>query len=247
MREQKHERGPGGRTGPHLTRSVTARCPAGLAFSGEAGLILRKSPYILGAVSSPRNLAAKISILALAVVWLSAHSFGQDVERPFLKYMSWALFQAIPSPVVYDDSGGSECTVKAGLRWQIIPVNYSFSANRFVSNAQFFMINPVRRFAGSLELFLQPEVVLTDFDHSRLKRFWVSAGFRVIIPMVNYGELLSGSLGVKANLHGAQQGGAENFFGLEAGFYLYGMLGVQANLNFHSGNRFSLGLYLKYY
>jgi len=210
-------------------------------------LILRKSPHILGAVSSPRNQAARISILALTVVWLSALSFGQEAERPFLKYMSWALFQAIPSPVVYDDSGGSECTVKAGLRWQIIPVNYSFSANRFVSNVQFFMINPVRRFAGSLELFLQPEVVLTDFDHSRLKRFWVSAGFRVIIPVWNYGELLSGSLGVKANLQGAQQGGAENFFGLEAGIYLYGMLGVQANLNFHGGNRFSLGLYLKYY
>ena len=161
--------------------------------------------------------------------------------------MSWALFQAIPSPVVYEDSGGSECTLKAGLRWQIIPVNYSFSANRFVSNVQFFMINPVRRFAGSIELFFQPEVVLTEFDHSRLKRFWVSAGFRVIIPVVNYGELLSGSLGVKANLQGAQQGGAENYFGLEAGFYLYGMLGVQANLNFHSGNRFSLGLYVKYY
>jgi hypothetical protein len=98
-----------------------------------------------------------------------------------------------------------------------------------------------------MELFLQPEVVLTEFEHSRLKRVWVSAGFRVIIPVVNYGELLSGSLGVKANLQGAQQGGAENFFGLEAGFYLYGMLGVQANLNFHGGNRFSLGLYLKYY
>ncbi len=198
-------------------------------------------------MSSPRNQAARISILALTVVWLSALSFGQEAERPFLKYISWALFQAIPSPVLYEDSGGSDCTVKAGLRWQIIPVNYSFSANRFVSKVQFFMINPVGRFAGSLELFLQPELVLTDFDNSRLKRFWVSAGFRVIMPVANYGELISGSLGVKANLQGAQQGGAENFFGLEAGIYLYGMLGVQANLNFHGGNRFSLGLYLKYY
>jgi len=198
-------------------------------------------------VSSPQNPASRISILALAVVWISAYSFGQEVEKPFLKYVSWALFQAVPSPVLYNDSGGAERALRAGLRWQIIPVNYSFSANRFVSKAQFFIINPVRRFAGSMELFLQPEVVLTEFDHSRLKRFWVSAGFRVIIPVVNYGELLSGSLGIKANLQGAQQGGAENFFGLEAGFYLYGMLGVQANLNFHGGNRFSLGLYLKYY
>ena len=210
-------------------------------------MILRESPYILGAVSSPRNQAARIFILALAVVWLSALSFGQEVERPFLKYMSWALFQAIPSPVFYEDSGGSECTVRAGLRWQIIPVNYSFSANRFMPKVQFFIINPVRRFAGSMEMFLQPEVVLTEFDHSRLKRFWVSAGFRVIIPVLNYGELLSGSLGVKANFHGAQQGGAENYLGLEAGLYLYGMLGIQANLNFHDGNRFSLGFYLKYY
>lgn len=210
-------------------------------------MILRGSPYILGAVSSPRNQAARISILALAVFRLSALSFGQEVEKPFLKYLSWALYQAIPSPVVYEDSGGTGCTARAGLRWQIIPVNYSFSANRFMSKAQFFFINPVRRFAGSMELFLQPEFALTEFDHSRLKRFWVSAGFRVIIPVVNYGELLSASLGVKANFQGARQGGAENYLGLEAGFYLYGMLGIQANLNFRGGNRFSLGLYLKYY
>jgi hypothetical protein len=58
---------------------------------------------------------------------------------------------------IFQDADENNSRIQFGLRWQLIPVNISFRANDYISPVQFFMINPVRRFTGSFEVFVQPE------------------------------------------------------------------------------------------
>ena len=99
----------------------------------------------------------KIIFLQLAFMVLLS-SFGLAQEREFAKrtkakYVNWGLLQLIPSPLFVNDANNDNARVQLGLQWQIIPLNYSFRANKFVSPLQSFMISPVRRFTGSAELY----------------------------------------------------------------------------------------------
>jgi len=173
--------------------------------------------------------------------------FSQTDEKPLLKYSSWLLLQAIPSPVFYHDIKNEKEKINFGFRWQIIPLNYSFSANKYVSNFQSFFIKPVRRFAGSAEIFIQPEIALKDFNNGNNNNFWIAGGTRVIFPITDYGEVLSASVGVKYNFHKNISDGYDNYPGIEGGLYFMGGLGVQANYNFNKFNQINLGLFIKYY
>ncbi len=135
-----------------------------------------------------------------------------------------------------------------GLKWHITPVNYSFSANRLVSPVQFFKVNPVRRNSGSVELFLQPEWTTSGFQYSDLDRFNLSTGARLYIPVAEYGEYLSLSLGGKYNIRKNKSGQGSDFYSLEAGMYtFFGVLGLQFDYNFTSQSRYDIGINLKYY
>lgn len=173
--------------------------------------------------------------------------FPQTDEKPFLKYSSWLLLQAVPSPVIYQNKENGNNRINFGLRWQIIPLNYSFSANKYVSNIQSFFIKPVRRFAGSAEIFIQPEVTFSDFDNGKFNNFWISGGTRLILPVTAYGEVLSASIGVKYNFHKNISDSYENYPGIEGGVYFMGGLGVQANYNLNEFNKINFGLFFKYY
>lgn len=155
--------------------------------------------------------------------------------------------QAIPSPVFYQDKGNETEKINFGFRWQIIPLNYSFSANKYVSNFQSFFIKPVRRFAGSAEIFIQPEIALKDFNNGNNNNFWISGGTRLIFPVTDYGEVLSASVGVKYNFHKNGESGFTEYAGIEGGLYFMGGLGLQANYNFNEFNRINFGLFIKYY
>lgn len=90
-----------------------------------------------------------ISIVYFAVFSSDSYSQEQEFElRKTTKYLNWSLLQLIPSPILVSDVNEDNARVQFGFQWQIIPLNYSFRANRFVSPFQFFMINPVRRFSG---------------------------------------------------------------------------------------------------
>lgn len=170
-------------------------------------------------------------------------SISQINENSFIKYSSWLVLQAIPSPVVYQNNESNK--INFGLRWQIIPLNYSFSANKYVSSFQTFFIKPVRRFAGSAEIFIQPELSFKDFNQGEVKKFWFSGGTRVILPITPYGELLSASFGLKYNFHKSNNTG--NYAGIEGGLYVMGGMGMQLNYNFSNFNKYNLGLFIKYY
>jgi hypothetical protein len=174
-------------------------------------------------------------------------AFTQNEKNMFLKYSSWVLFQAVPSPVIYQNVLDNSNKINLGLRWQIIPLNYSFSANKFVPDFQSFYIVPVRRFAGSAEIFVQPELSFRDFNNGSIPNFWVSSGARVILPISSYGELLSASLGIKHNFYRKSDNRFTDNTGIEGGLYFMGGLGIQANYNFTEFNRFNIGLYIKYY
>ena len=194
------------------------------------------------------NHSYKIILIIPVIVFSLKISFSQDRTDNTAKYLSWGLLQTIPSPVLFQDSNDKNARVIFGLRWQITPVNISFRANRFESPFQFFMINPARRFTGSVELFVQPELASDEFEYSDLSRFGLGAGSRLIIPISGDGQNISASLGGKYNYRRDFSGGNDHYFGIESGIYfIYGILGAQFNYNFTSKTKYNISVYFKFF
>ncbi len=190
-------------------------------------------------------------ISAIFVVLIQSHSVSQQKDFTLnkkAKYLSWSLLQLIPSPTLVSDANKENARVQFGFQWQIIPVNFSFRANKLVSPVQFFMINPVRRVTGSAELFVQPEVVTSGFKYSGFNNFALSTGGRFIIPIQELGENISASVGAKYTFRKNGLTGEDGYSGIEAGVYFFGgMMGFQFVKNLHENNKFSMSIYLKYF
>lgn len=158
------------------------------------------------------------------------------------------MLQAVPSPAFVSDADDNNARVQFSLRWQITPVNFSFRANKFISPVQFFMVNPVRRFTGSAELFVQPEVAAMSFDYSGFKKFGLNTGARVILPVQEMGENISMSLGGVYTFRKNEITNEKGYAGVEAGVYFIGgMIGLQFTKNFSKNNLYSLSFYFKYF
>ena len=191
---------------------------------------------------------AKISFIAACIAFSESKLFAQDETNTGDMYRSWALFQIIPSPVIFNDANNENSKIQFGLRWQVIPINISFRANKFNSPFQFFKINPVRRFTGSMDIFVQPEWNITGYKYAGLSRFGISAGSRIIIPIKGDGEKISFSLGGKYTHNKDLFTNNNGFWGLEGGVYaLFGFVGLQFNYNFDERSRYSIGFYFKYF
>jgi hypothetical protein len=189
--------------------------------------------------------------LCFAIIFVLASgavSYSQDETNTYAKYLTWTALQLLPSPVFIQDSDGRNAHVLFGLRWQVTPINISFRSNKYSTPFQFFMINPVRKFTGSIEIFLQPEWALAGFKYSNLARFGINAGSRITIPVSGDGENLSVSVGGKYNYRKDLIGNKNGFFGIEAGVYaIYGILGIQFSYNFDSRSKYNIGIYFKYF
>jgi len=198
-----------------------------------------------------KMLKRVLLVSTILVVLVITNSSAQDTNfthRKTSKYLTWSLLQFIPSPTLVSDANKENARVQFGFQWQIIPVNFSFRANKFVSPVQFFMINPVRRVAGSAELFVQPEVVTSGFKYSGFNNFAVSTGGRFIIPIQELGENISASVGAKYTFRKNDLTGEDGYSGIEAGVYFFGgMMGFQFVKNLHENNKFSVSIYLKYF
>lgn len=196
-----------------------------------------------------------IAVKFLIVFCICASGFYPDdsysQNKPgdkFAEWSTWILFQTIPSPSFYQDRNETGSRLQFGLRWQVTPFNYSFNANKLVSSVQFFKVNPVRRYGGSLELFMQPEWATADFRHSDLSRFNFTTGVRGFIPVTEYGEYLSFSLGGKYNFRKNKNMDNAGYYSVEAGlFTFFGILGFVADYNFTEQSRYNLSVNLKYY
>lgn len=180
----------------------------------------------------------------MLLLMLSSGLKAQNEERKTVKYLSWSIVQLIPSPVFEQDADNSNSRMQFALRWQVIPVNLSFHSNKYTSPVQFFMINPVRRFTGSVEMFVQPEVSTSGYKYSGYDKFGVSSGVRFVLPWKGEGENLSYSIGGKVNFRRP----VSPFYSIELGVYaIYSMLGLQVNYNFIPNNKINVGIFIKYF
>jgi hypothetical protein len=190
----------------------------------------------------------KLLLLVVTLLAVPVYTFSQDETNTGDMYKSWLLFQVIPSPVIFQDANKDNAKVQFGLRWQVIPLNISFRSNKYTTAFQFFKINPVRRFTGSMDIFVQPEWAVTGFKYSGLARFGISAGTRLILPIKGDGEKLSFSLGGKYTHRKALEGGNNGFWGVEGGIYaLFGFVGLQGTYNFDQRQRYNIGFYFKFF
>lgn len=180
---------------------------------------------------------------------LSFNLNSQDIkENKIKKYTTWTLLQLIPSPTFFQDSGNDNARIQFGFKWNITPINVSFNPNKYVSPVQFIIIDPVRRFTGSAEIFVQPELATATFDYSDLSVFGISTGSRIILPIYEKGENLSFSLGGKFTYRKNFSGGKDYYYGAEAGLYFFGgMLGLQYTHNFETSTKYNFNIYIKYF
>jgi hypothetical protein len=164
------------------------------------------------------------------------------------KWLWWGLLQTIPSPVLVQDSGPDASRAIGALRWQVVPINISMNANPFVSPAEAFCVNTVRRYGGSAEIFLQPEWALTGFQNADLGRFSAGAGVRVILPLIEDGEYLACSIGDKHMFRWTTSNVADGSNAVEFGMYtLLGMAGIQASFDTSDKSRTSVAFTLRYF
>jgi len=191
-----------------------------------------------------------ILIITVFYIFFSGLSVSSQVksDNELLKWTSWVLLQAIPSPTFFEDRNDNNSGLEFGLEWQVIPLSYSFNTNKYVSNLNFFYIKPSKRFSGSVELFFEPSYVTGNFENADLKKFMYKTGARVVLPVVEKGEYFSVSLGGGYYSQKTNSGTLIDGATYEAGVYaLFGMMGLKFSYNQKGASRYSIGLYIKYY
>ena len=126
----------------------------------------------------------------------------------------WVLTQLVPSPLLVVGSSH----VGAGFRWQVTPVVYSFGVAAHPFRA--FVVDPVARHSGAIELYLSPEWACCAPTGTTS---WIArAGSRLYIPLIGRGESLASSVGGSYYRAGDSDGAAG-----EVGVYvLYGVVGL---------------------
>jgi hypothetical protein len=143
---------------------------------------------------------------------------------------AWILTQLVPSPEVAvgrvrttGPDGESRAATEAafGLRWQISPLVWSWGTNRHVSRWRWFVVDPLARHSGSLELSGTFEYLFGHVD-----RMIVRPGVRAYFPILQRGEYLSVSMGTSTYIYDGEPRAA-----YEVGAYvLWGLFGVQATV-----------------
>jgi hypothetical protein len=188
-------------------------------------------------------------IILFAAVLFCVNSYSQVSQpNPLIEWTTWTLLQVIPSPTFYQDNNENISKLIIGIKWQITPLAYSFNMNKYVRKVHFFKVNPLHRHSGSIELFFQPEFALKPYLYSGQRRFSLTTGSRVFLPLIEYGEYLSFSAGLKYSIRNNIDGTDMNSFGIEGGVYsIFGIAGLQFTYNLTVTNRYNLSVYIKYY
>lgn len=148
----------------------------------------------------------------------------------------WTLAQLIPNPLYVATSD----RVGGGVRWQITPLVYSFGVAAQPVRA--FVIEPVARHTGAVELYGSPEwACCAPGDETS----WIlRGGARLYLPLVGRGEALTGSLG--GSYYRAAGGGGPS---IEAGLYVFfSMLGLTVTVSPRlAGREVITALHIRYF
>ena len=134
--------------------------------------------------------------------------------------LAWFLTQLIPSPEIAAGVNGAAF----GLRWQVVPFLVSFGIDRRLSPFRAFVVEPLVRTSGSLELFVAPEYLAIDERLSH--RFGFRAGVRAHFPIIEKGDYLSLSLGTAYVRFGASESASYQF----GAYLLFGFLGFEQSI-----------------
>jgi len=189
-----------------------------------------------------------IAIIAGYFIFNGINYSQVKIKNPVLKWSTWALLQAVPSPTYFEDRDNNNSRLKFGLEWQVIPVNFSFNANKYVSNLSVFFINPVKRFSGSVETFFEPSLTIGSYRYAGLKKFMFKIGARVVLPAAHNGEYLAFSLGAGYYRQYTVFDKISDGVTYEtAAYILAGMIGLKFNYNQRAVSRYNAGIYFKYY
>lgn len=153
-----------------------------------------------------------------------SYTYAQPRMYPSL---AWAVVQLVPSPELAvgrvhrtgPDGVPHDTTQTAfGMRWQITPLVWSLGTNRHVSPWRYFVVDPVARHSGSIELDTSFEYLFGNVD-----RMLVRPGIRATFPLAHRGEYLSASLGTSTYTYNGTLRVA-----YDVGVYvLFGLFGVQ--------------------
>lgn len=171
---------------------------------------------LLGAVGSA--LPALVALAALVAPARAAAAPGRAAEPDVRPTLPWLAAQAVPSAewLIADDG------LRFGARWQVTPFLYSFGIDPRLSPVRVLVAEPIRRFAGAVELYGSPAYFAGGGSVS--ERWLLRGGVRAYFPLLARGEYLACSIGGAAVYHRDRPGAS-----YEAGLYtLFGMLGIQA-------------------
>ncbi|APR86530.1 Hypothetical protein A7982_11879 [Minicystis rosea] len=172
-----------------------------------------------------RRLLSSALVALVAILAAPASASAADLPPPppaepasSQSNLLWAAFQLIPSSEVVIWNG----KVRYGARWQVTPLLYSFGGNRKLSRVRSFMVEPIVRHAGSIELYFAPEVLTGSFADNA-DRWILRGGLRSYFPLLHRGEYLSASVGGSV-FSALGKAGA----GFDAGLHTYGgIIGVR--------------------
>ena len=141
--------------------------------------------------------------------------------------LAWTLAQLVPSPEL---GGGSvrrtgvdgvpedKIQLAFGMRWQLTPVVWSWGTNRRITRWRSFVIDPIARNSGSIELNTTFEYLFGHVD-----RMLVRPGIRATFPLAQRGEYLSASLGTSTYSYNGTPRVAYDV----GAYVLFGLFGVQ--------------------
>jgi hypothetical protein len=169
-------------------------------------------------------------------------SYTYASPQPFLT-PAWLLLQLLPSPEVAvgrvhepNANGITEPKTEAafGLRWQVTPLLWSWGTNRRVSRWRSFVVDPLARHAGSLELSGS-----IDWFFGNVDRAIVRPGVRAYFPVAQRGEYLSVSLGTSTYAYDEKMRVAYDV----GAYVLWGLFGVQATIAPENGPLTAIGTF----
>jgi hypothetical protein len=161
--------------------------------------------------------------------------------------LAWFVVQLVPSPEVAvgsvhgpnpsgtrDEDTPSKTEAAFGLRWQITPLLWSWGTNRHVSRWRSFVVDPLARHSGSLELTGTFEYFFGNVD-----RAIVRPGVRAYFPIAQRGEYLSVSLGTSTYAYDAKMRVAYDV----GAYVLWGLFGLQATISPENGPLTTIGTF----
>ncbi len=151
--------------------------------------------------------------------------------------LAWFIVQLIPSPEVAVGrvhTPDASTAAAFGLRWQVTPLLWSWGTNRHASRWRTFVVDPLARHSGSLELTGTVEYFFGNVD-----RAIVRPGLRGYFPLVQRGEYLSMSLGTSTYAYDAKMRVAYDV----GAYVLWGLFGVQATIAPENGPLTAIGTF----